>query len=103
MKERDKMSLVINIYYRGENGMAKLFAKEMTERGIADKVRREDGNLGYEYFFPMDDEETVLLIDKWVNQEALDKHHKSEMMKEIAKLRDKYHLHMKVYKYTEVE
>ena len=96
------MSLVINIYYRGENGMAKLFAKEMTERGIVDKVRREDGNLGYEYFFPMNDEETVLLIDKWKNEEALVLHHKSEMMQEIASLREKYKLSMKVEKYKEV-
>lgn len=44
----------------------------------------------------MDDEETVLLIDKWKNKEGLDKHHKSPMMKEIADLREKYHLHMKV-------
>ena len=97
------MSLVINIYYRGENGMAKLFAKEMTERGIVDKVRREDGNLGYEYFFPMNDEETVLLIDKWKNKEALVLHHKSEMMQEIASLREKYKLSMKVEKFTEVK
>ena len=33
--------------------------------------------------------------------EALDIHHKSEMMKEIAELRDKYHLHMKVEMFNE--
>lgn len=42
----------------------------------------------YEYFFPMDDPETVLLIDRWKDQEALDIHHKSEMMNEIAVLRE---------------
>lgn len=42
----------------------------------------------YEYFFPMDGPETVLLIDRWKDQEALDIHHKSEMMNEIAVLRE---------------
>ena len=93
--------LVINIYYTGVNGSAKEFAKEMVESGVVDRVRAEVGNLGYNYFFPMDDPETVLLIDKWESQEALDKHHKTEMMKEIAELRDKYHLHMRVEQFME--
>ena len=50
----------------------------------------------------MEDEETVMLIDRWKNQEALDIHHKSEMMKQIAELRNKYELKMKVEKYTEI-
>ena len=95
------MSLTINIYYTGENGSAKKFAEEMVSSGIVDRVRAEKGNLRYNYFFPMDDSETVLLIDRWENQEALDEHHKSPMMKEIAKLRDKYDLHMRVEKFVE--
>lgn len=45
--------------------------------------------------------ETVLLIDRWKDQEALDIHHKSEMMKQIAELRDKYKLHLRVERYVE--
>ena len=90
------MSFTINIYYTGENESAKKFAKEMVEKGLVERVRAEKGNQKYEYFFPMDDPETVLLIDRWENQEALDEHHKSPMMKEIADLREKYHLHMRV-------
>lgn len=95
------MSLTINIYYTGENGSARKFAEEMVSSGVVERVRNEKGNLKYEYFFPMDDPETVLLIDRWENKEALDIHHKSEMMQEIAQLRDKYHLHMKVEQFTE--
>lgn len=97
------MSLIINIYYTGENGTAKEFAEEMVSSGIVDRVRAEKGNLRYNYFFPMDDPETVLLIDRWEKQEALDEHHKSPMMKEIAKLRDKYHLRMRVERFVEKE
>ena len=97
------MSITINIYYKGENGNAKKFAREMVSRGIVDKVRKEVGNLKYEYFFPMDDEETVLLIDQWKNEEALDIHHKSEMMEEIANLRNKYQISMKVEKFMSLE
>ena len=95
------MSITVNIYYTGENGNARKFAEEMTARGIVDRIRAEEGNERYEYFFPMEDAETVLLIDRWKNQEALDIHHKSEMMKQIAELRDKYKLHLRVERYVE--
>ena len=97
------MSLTINIYYTGEKDNAKKFANEMITSGIVDRIRKEEGNLKYEYFYPIDDQETVLLIDKWKDEEALDLHHKSEMMQEIAELRKKYNLKMKVEKYREWE
>ncbi len=97
------MSITINIYYKGENGSAKKFAHEMVSRGIVERVRKEEGNLKYEYFFPIDDKETVLLIDRWKNEEALDIHHKSEMMREIADLRNKYQISMKVEKFKSLE
>ena len=97
------MSITINIYYTGKNGSARRFAYEMVSSGLVDKIRAEAGNERYEYFFPMEDEETVLLIDKWKDEEALDFHHKSEMMKQIADLSNKYDLKMKVYKYIEKE
>ncbi|MDE6473584.1 MAG: antibiotic biosynthesis monooxygenase [Clostridia bacterium] len=93
------MSLTINIYYSGQNGNAVKFAEEMVSSGIVNAVRNEKGNLKYEYYFPMDDKETVLLIDRWENQEALDIHHKSPMMDEIAQLRKKYKLKMKVERF----
>jgi quinol monooxygenase YgiN len=96
------MSITINLYYTGKNGSAVRFAKEMEASGIADIIRAEKGNLRYDYFLPVNDNETVLLIDSWVNQEALDIHHASPMMKEIAALREKYDLHMKVEQFTEI-
>ena len=53
----------------------------------------------YEYFFSVEDEETVLLVDSWDNQEAIDLHHSSSIMGQIMELRIKYHLHMKVERY----
>lgn len=96
------MSFTVNIYYIGKNGSAKEFAREMTESGLVNKIRAEEGNERYEYFFPLDDPETVLLIDRWRDQQVLDAHHKSEMMEEIAALRKKYALRMRVERYTEL-
>ena len=76
-------------------------AEEMMDSGIVEAVRAEAGNERYEYFFPMEDEETVLLIDRWRDQAALDFHHKSPMMEQIATLREKYKLRLKVERFGE--
>ncbi len=47
----------------------------------------------------MDDKETVLLIDSWRDQTALDKHHASPVMGRIAALREKYDLHTRAERY----
>lgn len=59
------MSIVINIYYKGTNGNAKKFAQEMLKSGLVERIRNEKGNIRYDYFFKLDDEETLLLIDEW--------------------------------------
>ena len=93
------MAITIQIFYTGKEGSAKRFAEEMTGSGLVGEIRAETGNLRYEYFFPMDDMETVLLIDSWEDQRALDCHHASPMMVKIRELREKYDLHMKVERY----
>ena len=88
------MSITVNLYYHGENGHARQFAEEMEKSGLAEAIRAEEGNLLYRYFLPLDDPETVLLIDRWRDQAALDRHHASPMMEKLALLREKYDLHM---------
>ena len=93
------MAITVNIYYKGRNGSARQFARDIISSGIIDQIRAEKGNLRYEYFFPMEDAETVLLIDSWEDQDAIDRHHHTPMMAQIIQLREKYDLHMRVERY----
>ena len=76
--------ITVNLYYKGSNGNARAFAEEMEASGIAENIRKEPGNLRYQYFRPLDDPETILLIDSWADQAAIDAHHKSPMMADLA-------------------
>ena len=93
------MAITINIYYTGQNGSARRFAGEMVSSGTAGQIHAEAGNHPYDYYFPMDDPKTDPLFDSRADQNALDVHHASPMMAQIAALRDKYDLHMKVERY----
>ena len=95
--------ITLHLFYTGTNGNALKFAQEMETSGTAELIRQEPGNLRYQYFTPFDDPETVLLIDSWKNQEAIDVHHASPMMAEIARLREKYDLHMKAERFVSEE
>ena len=86
--------ITVNLYYTGANGKARLFAQEMESSETAAAIRAEKGNIRYEYFLPMNDPETVLLIDAWESQEAIDVHHASPMMATIKELLEKYDLHI---------
>ena len=87
-----RAQITINIRYSGEKGAARAYVKEMEESGIAARIRAVEGCVRYDYFFPADDPEGLLLIDEWADQEALNRYHSSPMMREAAALREKYGL-----------
>ena len=97
------MAITINLRYTGQNGSALRFAEEMISSGTVDRIRAEKGNLRYEYYRSFENPETILLIDSWSRQEALDIHHASPMMAQIAALREKYDLHMKAERYVSAD
>ncbi|MGP1507494.1 MAG: putative quinol monooxygenase [Sphaerochaeta sp.] len=97
------MSITVNLRYTGTDGKACAFAEEMMSSGTADKIRAEEGNLRYEYYASLENPETVLLIDSWRDQAAIDVHHASPMMETIAALREKYDLHMTVERFVSAE
>ena len=101
-KEKD-MPITVNIRYTGTDGSALRFAEEMSASGTVEAIRAEEGNLRYEYYQSLDDPETILLIDSWENQAAIDRHHATPMMETIAALRENYDLHMTVERYTTAE
>lgn len=92
--------ITLHLYYSGKNGNARAFAEEMEASGIAAAIREETGNISYEYFQPLHESETILLVDSWVDQAAIDAHHASPMMKEIALLREKYDLYMRAERFV---
>ena len=92
--------ITVNLYYTGSGGSARAFAEELESSGIAADIRAEKGNLRYQYFQPLDDPETILLIDSWTDQAAIDAHHATPMMARLAALREKYDLHMKAERFV---
>ena len=59
--------LTVLIRYKGEKDNVRGFVNEMVSNGVVKRIREEEGNLRYEYFFPLEEDGSVLLVDSWVN------------------------------------
>ena len=75
----------------------------MVASETVEKIKSEKENRGYNYFFSVEDPETVLLIGKREDEAALDEHHKSPMMKTIAELRKKHKWSLKIEQFAKKE
>ena len=88
------MSITNNIFYIGKN--ARDFMNEMINSKVVDEIRKVEGVLKYEYYQSVENSNLVLLVDSFINQEALDNYHKSDVMKKVINIRNKYDLKMEV-------
>lgn len=97
------MTITINVRYTGKENSVSFFLKEMKETGAVEEIRSLKGNQRYEYYWSLDDPQTVLLIHSWETQEDLEAYRESPMQKVIASLREKYDIRMTVERYVRAE
>ncbi|MBR5756366.1 MAG: antibiotic biosynthesis monooxygenase [Firmicutes bacterium] len=67
-------------------------------KDILPEFHKEEGNFLYEYFFPADHENEILLLEKWENQKALDAHGSSDASRFIGKIKGEFEVKTDVEK-----
>ena len=68
------MEYTIYVVYHAKPGCREAFVRRLEESGAAAKVRAEDGCLAYDYYLSAQDENTVLLIEKWQSKQHQEIH-----------------------------
>lgn len=89
-------------YYFKNNEDRDSFYKELNEEGIAKASREEAGNIGYDYYIPMDADAKIFLLEQWKDQEALDIHGKMEHFARLQKIKAKYVINFERVQYDGV-
>lgn len=73
----------LNVTYLLKDGMREKFLSEIDSLGLQRAVLSEKGCLQYEYFRAVEDENKLLLVERWESREAqalhLTQHHMSAM------------------------
>ena len=82
--------LGINVTYTMKPGARAAFLEGLAACGVREDVLREDGCLQYDYFLPVEGEDSVLLMEKWTSREAQKVHLTQPHMAKIAALKEQF-------------
>lgn len=77
------------------------FIQEIIDDGILKMINEEDGCLCYEYYFSVEDKDKVLLLERWQNQQCLDKHHDSIAMNRLKDIKKKYDIETSIKRFDD--
>jgi quinol monooxygenase YgiN len=95
-----KESLLVNVTYKIKEGKREEFFNKVNEMGIIEDSRQEPGNSKYEYFFPVDSEDKLFLMEMWANDVAQAMHGKTEHYKKLQLLKEEYVIDVSIEKYN---
>ena len=66
------------------------YLREANEQGIPEKSRAEDGCIRYDYFYPVESDNTLFLWEQWESREHQQAHCQTEHFAALGKLKEKY-------------
>ena len=79
--------LTMIVYYHCKDGQRDAFMAAIKKKKIAENSRVEPGNMQYDYFLPVDDVNTVLLLEKWESDEAQKIHTATVNFKKLGEIK----------------
>lgn len=91
--------LLVNVTYKIKKGKREEFFTKVNKMGIVENSRQEPGNSKYEYFFPAESEDTLFLMEMWVDDIDQAMHGKTEHYKKLQSLKAEYVTDVRIEKY----
>ena len=89
VKRRQTM-IVLNVTYKCKPEMREDFMEAIITEGIDVACRAESGNMKYEYYYPAEEGDELLLIEKWTDADALAAHWKQEHYLRLGELKKEF-------------
>lgn len=86
----------LTVLYVVKDGKGREFVQKL-DKGVANKVRREEGCLRYDYYFKSWDEDTVLLFEEWESKEHQKAHLLQPHIAEIRAIKEEYVIHSEMH------
>jgi quinol monooxygenase YgiN len=91
--------LSLNVIYTIKDGKRDEFYNKLQESNIICNSREEKGNINYDYYFDVDDENKILLVEAWVNQKMQEEHLKTTHYQKLQELKSEYVINVDIKKY----
>ena len=81
---------ILVIYNLKNDGDREAIVKEMTESGVLNAIRNEDGCYIYDYYYPVENAKQLVLYEKWESIEHQKVHMTQPHMKTAKEITGKY-------------
>ncbi|MFQ9742472.1 MAG: putative quinol monooxygenase [Slackia sp.] len=81
---------VLHVRYTVKPGMRNAFVKDVLDSGLLDEVRRENGCLEYCYYCSAEEEDLVLLLEKWTSQACQQAHFEQPHTTTLMEIKNRY-------------
>jgi quinol monooxygenase YgiN len=82
--------ILLLVKYSMKPGSAEAFLSEAKAAGIPEMTRNEEGNIKYEFYYPADKEDTILLLEQWIDFSKVEAHRAMDHVKSLIELKNKY-------------
>lgn len=93
--------IVLNVVYKCRPGLRDAFLQRIREEGIDAASRAEAGNRKYDYYLPVDDNGDLLLVEKWLDADALAGHARQPHYIRLGQIKPDYVLETLIEKFAE--
>lgn len=80
--------IVLNVIYKCAPGQREEFLEAIYSEGLDAASRSEEGNIKYDYYFPADESDELLLVEKWRDEEALALHMEEPHFKRLGEIKN---------------
>ena len=84
------MEVKLLVTYTAKPGCREAFVRQIVTQGILTAIRAEDGCLAYDYYFSAQDEDVVLLVERWESEEHLRVHMTQPHMATLRQLKEEF-------------
>ena len=82
--------IVLNVTYKCKPGAREEFLEMIMANGIDVSSRAEAGNIKYDYYMPVENDDEMLLVEKWADVDAFASHKKQPHFARLGELKPEY-------------
>lgn len=94
------MQIVIHCDLQLKAGTRAQLVEEIKKHDLENRVLMEAGNIDYYYAIPVNDKNSLRIVEAWESEDALSEHRQSENIKVWHSIADKYIIGRSHHKYS---
>lgn len=82
--------VVLNVTYKCKKDRRAEFLEAIWAEGIDSACRQEEGNIRYDFYLSAEDEDKMLLLEQWADEDILSRHQQQPHFRRMGELKKEF-------------